>query len=149
MKHWRGWEGAAAELDAAQAGCGIWRGQMQLPACRCHIWVFLFLFLFFFDSRWLGFDSAKIGLYWPAAKIVETDQNGRNRPKSALNHAGTAEISSEWGPNILNLSFLNFILNICCFFCVCVCVFFFLCFLPSSFFVLWIKDIVMCFLRIF
>ena len=107
------------------AGCGIWRGQMQLPARRCHIWVFLFLFLFFFDSRWLGFDSAKIGLYWPAAKTVETDQNGRNRSKSALNYAGTVEISSEWGPNILNLSFLNFILNICCFFCVCVCVFFF------------------------
>ena len=54
----------------------------------------------------------QIGLYQLAA---ETD---RNRLKSALNHVGTVEIGFEWGPNILNLSFLNFILNICCFFCV-------------------------------
>ena len=79
--------------------------------------------------------SSRIGWirsYRPAAK---TDQN---RPKSALNHAGTAKIGFEWGPNILNLSFLNFILNICYFFCI---FFFVLCFLPSSFFVLWTKDI--------
>ena len=80
--------------------------------------------------------SGRIGSYRPAA---ETNQN---RPKSALNHAGTAIIGFEWDPNILNLSFLNFILNICYFFCIFFFVLcFILCFLPSSFFVLWTKDI--------
>ena len=99
-----------------------------------------FFFFFFFlrfaptrlDSRCSGSihaksasictEPARIGLYQPN-RIVST--GGRKRPKSALNHAGTAEIGFEWDPNILNLSFLNFILNICCFFCV---FFFVLCF---------------------
>ena len=87
-----------------------------------------------------------IGLYQSATK---TDQNGRNRPKSALNHARTAKIGFEWGPNILNLSLLNFILNICCFFCV---FFFVLCFVVflAFFFLCFVNQgIVMCFLRIF
>ena len=77
----------------------------------------------------------RIGSYRPVAEI---DRNSQNGPTSALNHARTAEIGFEWGPNILNLSFLFFILNICYFFCI---FFFVLCFLPSSFFVLWTKDI--------
>ena len=37
-------------------------------------------------------DLARIGSYWP---VAETDQNGQNRPKLALNHAGIAEIGFE------------------------------------------------------
>ena len=77
----------------------------------------------------------QIGSYQSTAKI---DRNNQNMQKSTLNHAGTAEIGFEWGLNIRNLSFLNFILNICYFFCI---VFFVLYFLPSSFFVLWTKDV--------
>ena len=143
----------------------VWRGVRpltRLPApCWYSVWVF------FLDSRWLGsnlhrlgFDSCRTGpirlesgrigrikSYWPAAK---TGRNGWERLKSALNYARTAEIGFEWSPNVLNLSFLNLILNICYFFCVFFFVLcFVLCFLPSSFFVLWTKAIVMCFLRIF
>ena len=81
-------------------------------------------------------NSARIKLYRLHRVVSTSNQNGHNRPKTALNHARIVKISFEWGLNILNLSFLNFILNICCFFCV-------------FFFVLWIKVIVMCFLRIF
>ena len=113
-------------------------------------YLFIYLFLFYgfaltrLDSCQLGFYSrwfvpnrdfsAKIKLYQPN-RVVSASY--LNRPKLALNHARTTEIGFEWGPNILNLSFLTFILNICCFFCV---FFFVLCFLPSSFFVLWIKT---------
>ena len=107
------------------AGCGGWH--------RC-------LHVFAAPNR---ANSARIGLYRPNRIVLA---GGLKRPKSALNYSGTPEIGFEWGPNILNLSFLNFILNICCFFCV---FFFVLCFLPSSFFVLWTKAIVTCFLRIF
>ena len=79
------------------------------------------------DSHQLDFYSHRLG-----QNQAESGHIGW-QPKSALNHARTAEIGFEWG---LNLSFLNFILKICCFFCV---FFFVLCFLPSSFFVLWIK----------
>ena len=106
-----------------------------------------FFFFFFFEihanSAPIHTDSARIRSYqlnW----IVSA--SGRDWPKQPKN----AEIGFEWGPNILNLSFLNFILNICCFFCVFFFVLcFVLCFSPSSFFVLWTKAIVMCFLRIF
>ena len=121
-----------------------------LPTRWCCVWVFLF-FIFLWicadsasiraDFRWIGSirpESDRIGWIESYRLAAETDQNGRNKPKLALNHAETAEINFEWGPNILNLSFLNYILNICCFFCV---FFFVLCFLPSSFFVLWTKDI--------
>lgn len=128
------------------AGCGVRHGCLCVSA----------LFEVFFFFSWIHVDSASIrvesgrigwiGSYQPATKMAETDQNGQNRSKSALNHAKTAEIGFEWDPNILNLSFLNFIMNICYFFCV---FFFVLYSLPSSFFVLWIKAIVMCFLRIF
>jgi len=77
----------------------------RLPACRCHVWASFFSFRIHSEPSWFGQNRA-----------VSADD--RNRPKSALNHARTAEIGFEWGPNILNLSFLNFILNICCFFCV-------------------------------
>ena len=123
-------------------GCDVRRGYLCVGSL-----VELFFFLEFvptwlqFLKTWLQFmpnwvDLAIIGSYRPSIETAETDQNGRNRPKSAWNHVGTAEIGFEWDPNILNLSFFNFILNICCFFCV-------------FFFVLWIKTIVMCFLRIF
>ena len=146
MKHERGWEGATPESNTA------WRGVRRLtwlPVCRCRVWAFFFFF-FFTDSWQLGLirtDSAwfaptrllvsliraKLGRFGENQAISADDWNGRNKPKSALNHFGIAKIGFEWGPNIPNLSFLNFILNICCFFCV---FFFVLCFLPSSFFVL-------------
>ena len=121
-------------------GCDVWRGYL----CVGFLAELFFFFLGFtltwlqFKQTWLQFmphwvDSARIGPYWPA---IETDRNGQNRPKLAWNHVGTVEIGFAWDPNILNLSFLNFILNICCFFCVFL-------------FVLWIKTIVMCCLRIF
>ena len=129
------------------AGCGIWRG------CPC---VSAASELFFFswihaDLAWFTLtrlrfasnraDSARIKPYQPNRVIWASDRNIPKLPKSALNHAKTAEISFEWGPNILNLSFFNFILNICYFFCVFFFVLYFvLCFLPSSFFVLWIKT---------
>ena len=108
-----------------------------------HLSSFFFFSQICADLAWFApnrVDSARIGLYHPNWFILA---GNRNRPKSNLNHAEIAEIGFEWGPNILNLSFLNFILNICFFFWVL------LCFLLSSFFVLWTKAIVMCFLRIF
>ena len=122
-----------------------------LPACRYHVWVFFF----FWDLLRLGSNSgrfllnransARIGWYRPNWIVLA---GGRSKLKLALNHAGTAEISFEWGPNILNLSLLNFILNICCFFCV---LFFVLCFVFLAFFFLCFvnQGHIMCFLRIF
>ena len=140
LRHRRSWEGAALEFDATR--CGV-RRLTRLPVRRILGWAFFFFLGFtqtWLQSKqtWLQFmpnwvDSARIGPYWPA---IETDRNGQNRPKLAWNHVGIVEIGFAWDPNILNLSFLNFILNICCFFCV-------------FFFVLWIKAIVMWFLRIF
>ena len=141
MMQGRGWEGAAPESDAA-------RCRVRLPARLSFFFFFHGFASTRLNSRRLNFYSHRFtpnrddsGKIKPNRVISAGDWNGRNRPKSALNHAGTAEIGFEWGPNILNLSFLNFIMNICCFFCV---FFFVLCFLPSSFF-----DLVMCFLRIF
>ena len=128
MKHECGWEGATPESNA---GCGIRRS--------CCVWVFFFSFFFFhrftstqLDSRRFALnweDSAKIMPYWPNRVVLA---GNRKKPKSTLNHAGIAKIGFEWGQNILNMPFLNFILNSSCFFCV-------LCFLPSYFFALWIK----------
>ena len=111
----------------------VWKARMRLGGCRTRVRrdptldavsdavdrvsmlrlsLLLLLFFFFF---FLGFapnwaDSARIGPYWPATEMAKTDRNGQNRPKLALNLAGTIEILiSE-------------------------------CFLPFSFFVLWIKD---------
>ena len=122
MNHGRRWEGAAPGSDATQRSC---------PCVGAASELFFFLSLIRADSASICVEPGWFGQNWV---VSAGDRNGRNRPKSALNHAGTAKISFEWGPNILNLSlsFLNFILNICCFF-------FVLCFLPSSFFVLWIK----------
>ena len=162
MKHGRSWEGATPESDAAW--CRV-RHPTQLPARRCHVRAFFFFFFFHgFTSTWLdssrfGFysrqfapnwdNSARIKLYRPNQVISAGNRNGSKQPKSALNHAETAKIGFEWDPNILNLSFLNFILNICCFCCVfffvlcCVCV---ACLLLSLF---CDQGIVMCFSRIF
>ena len=121
-KHWCGWEGATSESEAAT--------DTATPASE-------FFFGIRANSCWTGPIRTKsgriggIGSYWLAAK---TDRNGWKRAKSTLNHAGTAKIGFEWGPNILNLSFLNFILNICCFFCV---FFFVLCFLPLKIYLKW------------
>ena len=154
MKHGRSWEGAAPESDAAW--CRV-RHPTQLPVRRCRVWVFFFFF--FSRSHRLGFyshqfvpnqdDSARIKLYQPNQVISAGNRNGSKQPKSALNHAETAKIGFEWDPNILNLSFLNFILNICCFFCV---FFFVLCFVCVACLLLSLfcdQGIVMCFSRIF
>ena len=132
MKHGHGWKGTAPKSDV---GCGVWCGCPRVGTTSD--------LFFFMDLHWLGFDShltrqirpksSQIGSYRPKTETAEMDQDGQNRPKSALNHAETAKIGFEWDPNILNLSFLNFTLNICCFFYV---FFFVLSFLPSSFFVL-------------
>ena len=140
------------DAQTRQNGCCtcIWLGNARatlLPTRWCCVWVFVCLFAFFFFLN--GFAPTQLQFTPIPAKSVYSARirsyrlnrivsvGSRNWPKwskSALNHAETAEINFEWGSNILNLSFLNFILNICCFFCV-------LCFLPSSFFVVWTKDI--------
>ena len=141
LKHQRGWEGAALEFDA---GCSIQRRCPRITAASEFI-IFFFSLIRTDSARFAlnQTDSAWIRLHRLNWVVLAGDQN---RPKSALNHARTTEIGFEWGPNILNLSFLDFILNIWCFFCV---FFFVLCFSPSSFFVLWIKTTVMWFLKIF
>ena len=148
MKHGRSWEGATLKSNTARRG--VWR-LTQLPVLRCRVWAFFFFSRIHADSAWFALtrlrfalnraDSTRIKPYQPNRVVWASDRNIPKLPKSALNHAKTAEISFEWGPNILNLSFFNFILNICCFFCVFFFVLYFvLCFLPSSFFVLWIKK---------
>ena len=124
------------------AGCGIQRSCPRVGAAS-EFFFFFTVTLTRLDSSRLGFysrqfvpnrdDSARIKLYQPNQVILAGNQNGSKQPKSALNHAETAKIGFEWDPNILNLFFLNFILNICCLFCV---FFFVLYFLHSSFFVL-------------
>ena len=148
MKHGRGWEGVTLKSDTARRE--VWR-LTRLPVRRCRIWAFFFFSRIHADSTWFALtrlrfasnraDSARIKPYQPNRVVWASDRNISKLPKSALNHAKTTEISFKWGPNILNLSFFNFILNICCFFCVFFFVLYFvLCFLPSSFFVLWIKT---------
>ena len=77
----------------------------RLPAHRCRVWVF-----FFFpqirvnsarfaptqlDLRQIGFDSRRIGPYWPYWIVLAGDRYGRNKPK-------TAEISLETRQNRQN-----------------------------------------------
>ena len=69
---------------------------------------FFFFFFYKFAPNWA--NSARIRSYRPN-QIVSADS--RNRPKSALNHAGTAEIGFEWGPNSLLLLCFPF----CCVSC--------------------------------
>ena len=142
MNHERGWEGAAPESNA---GYGDW---FDCPHVGAASESFFFSFLFFFSRIRTDMalftpnqaDSARIKSHRLNQVISADDRNSQKGLKSALNHAGTAEIGFEWGPNILNWSFLNFIMNICCFFCVFFFVLcFVLCFLSTSFFVLWIK----------
>ena len=112
------------------AGCGVWH------RCPCVGAVSEFFF-FFTDSCQLGFysrwfspnwdDLARIKLYRPNQVVSADDWNGRNRPKSALNHFGIAKIGFEWGPNILNLSLILFWIFVASFvfsflFCVLFCV---------------------------
>ena len=118
MKHGRGWEGVTLKSDIARRG--VWH-LTRLPVRQCRIWAFFFFPQICANSAWFALnwaDSTRIGLYWPNWVVSAGNRNGQNGPKSVLNHAGIAKIGFEWGPNILNLSFLNFILNICYFFCV-------------------------------
>ena len=89
-----------------------------LPVRRCRVWVFFF----FFFSR-IRADSASIrakpGWFGQNRVISAGDWNGWNRPKLALNLAGTAEILTS---EVFRA-------------------FFFFCFVN--------QGIVMCFLRIF
>ena len=149
-------ERAAASVAAPRVE-PRWTPMWHPPSCVSAVsQLFYFLFFIFFlgfvltrlrfnQNRAVLAESGCIGWIRCYRPAVETNK----RPKLALNHAEIVEIGFEWGPNILNLSFLNFILNICCFFVFSFLFCFVLCFLPSSFFVLWIKAIVMCFLRIF
>ena len=129
MKHGHSWEGAALEFDVAWRGvrCPTW-----LLAHRCRVWViYLFIiiiYLFFLH----GFSPhiGQIGSYRPVAKI------DRNRLKSAVNHAGTAKNRLWMRPkhpkSVILQFYCEYLLLLLCFV---------LCFLPSSFFVLWTKDI--------
>ena len=81
-----------------------------LPVRRCRVWVFFF---FFSDFRWLGFDSRQTGLIWP-----ELGHIGRR-----LKRLKQAEIGLEFSRNSRNSHLRGIVM----------------CFLPSSFFVLWIK----------
>ena len=93
---------------------------------------YLFIFIYGFAPIWadlcrtgpIWLELGRIGWIGSYRPTVKTDRNSWNKSKSALNHARTAKIGFEWGPNILNQSFLNFILNICCFFCFFFCFFF-------------------------
>ena len=132
-------EGVSYEARMRLGGChtGVQCG-VRHPTQLLHL---SFFFLFFFFNRFTStqLDSRRFALNWEdSARIMPYRPNrvvlagNRKKPKSTLNHAGIAKIGFEWGQNILNMPFLNFILNSSCFFCV-------LCFLPSYFFALWIK----------
>ena len=118
----------------------------QLTACRCRVWFFFSRIradsarfaLMRLDSRQIGFHSRRIRLIQPksgrishigsnrlAADMADTAETGRNRPKHAKNGRNRPWNSLEqpkFWPQI--------------------------CFLPSSFFVLWIKYINMFFKNI-
>ena len=86
----------------------VWKARTRLGGCctrvqrgcpRVGAAFELFFFFFFWDSRQLGLihaDLASIctepGWFGQNRAISAGDRNGRNRPKSALNLAGTAEI---------------------------------------------------------
>ena len=86
---------------------GVWH-PTWLPTRQCRVWAF-FIFIFFSQIRsnsaqfaltllqfmlnWV--DSAKIKPYRLNWVVSIGDRNGRNRSKSALNHARTVEISFE------------------------------------------------------
>ena len=88
-KHRHGWEGAAPESDVA------WRDCPGVGAASE-----LFIFIYFFSriradsARFTSnrADSARVELYRPYRVVLTGDRNSRNRPKSALNLAGTAKI---------------------------------------------------------
>ena len=146
MKHGHSWEGAASEFDVA------WRGVRRptwLLAHRCRVWAFFFFFFYIMDSCRLGLICADLTWFVPnqadscLTRLIRPKLGHIDWIRSYRSATETVEIGLEscrnsrnrfeWGPNILYLSFLNFILNICYFFCVFI---FVLCFLPSSFFVL-------------
>ena len=113
-----------------------------LVPCLSILFYFI-LFYFYFNGfvptrLWFALIQAEPGKFSQNQVVsAESDHIGW-RPKLALNHTGTAEISFEWGPNILNLSFLNFILNLCYFFCIFFFVLCFdLCFLPLKIYLKW------------
>ena len=126
MKHGRGWEGVAPESDTSNAG----RGCPRVGAASK-------LFFFFMDSRWTGsirLESGHIGQIGAYQPVTEMDQNGQNRPKSALNHARTCHPMVGLVMMMIKLSFRS--LGLCmelapfrcfCFrFCIgilCVCVY--------------------------
>ena len=109
MKHGLSWEGAAPESDA---GCSVRHGCPRVYAALT-----IFFFFFFFhgfastrlDSHQLGFCSRRLG-----QNQAESGHIGW-RPKWPWIMLEQLKPGFEWG---LNLSFLNFILKICCFFCV-------------------------------
>ena len=107
---WSGKHGCGWEGAAPESDVTRRWTQRPMRLTECRCCVWVFFFFFFLGFTPNWADSARIGPYWPATEMAKTDRNGQNRLKLALNLAGTAEI---------------LILE---------------CFLPSSFFVLWIKD---------
>ena len=105
MMHGRGKMGAAPASDAAAC--------VSVP--RLSFFFFWDLLRLGSNSGWFPLNranSAKIGWYRPNWIVLA---GGRNKLKLALNHAGTAEISFEWGPNILTQFYFEYLLLLLCF----------------------------------
>ena len=124
--------------------CGVWH-LTRLLAHWCRVWAFFFSHIRVDSARfaptWLLFalsraDLARIKLYWLNRVVSADDRNGRNRPKSILNHAEIAEIGFELGPNpksILHQFYSEYLLLFLCFlFCFVFVAFFFLCFMNQG-----------------
>ena len=83
-----------------------------------------FFFFFFMDSRWTGsirLESGHIGQIRAYQPVTEMDQNGRNRPKSALNHARTCHPMVGLVMMMIKLSFwsLGLCMELAPFWCFC------------------------------
>ena len=82
----------------------------------------LSFFFFFFHGFVLNrVDSARIWPYWPNWGVLAGDQNGRNRPKSALNHARTCHPMVGLVMLMIKLSFwsLGLCMELAPFWCFC------------------------------
>ena len=149
MKHGRGWEGATLESDVAQCGvqCPMW-----LPTHQCRVWAFFFFFPWIhagparFALTQLRFapnqaDLVRIKPYQPNWVVLAGHRMAEIGLESCRNSRNRLRMRPKHPKSVIPQFYFEYLLLLLCFFLFFFFVCFVFCFLPSSFFVLWTKDI--------